>query len=55
MDFTKLKIIGFKSFVERTELDIEKGLTAGFYAYLTKPINIENLVETINQALQKNL
>jgi len=27
MDFTKLKITGFKSFVERTELDIEKGLT----------------------------
>ena len=27
MDFTKLKIIGFKSFVERTELNIEKGLT----------------------------
>ena len=26
MDFTKLKITGFKSFVERTELDIEKGL-----------------------------
>ena len=27
MDFVKLKITGFKSFVERTELDIEKGLT----------------------------
>ena len=27
MDFTKLRITGFKSFVERTELDIEKGLT----------------------------
>ena len=27
MDFTKLRIAGFKSFVERTELDIEKGLT----------------------------
>ena len=27
MDFTKLKITGFKSFVEKTELDIEKGLT----------------------------
>ena len=27
MDFTKIKITGFKSFVERTELDIEKGLT----------------------------
>ena len=27
MDFTKLKITGFKSFVERTELNIEKGLT----------------------------
>ena len=27
MDFTKLKITGFKSFVEETELDIEKGLT----------------------------
>ena len=27
MDFTKLKITGFKSFVEKTEFDIEKGLT----------------------------
>ena len=27
MDFTKLRITGFKSFVEKTELDIEKGLT----------------------------
>ena len=27
MDFTKLKITGFKSFVERTELNIENGLT----------------------------
>ena len=27
MDFVKLRITGFKSFVERTELDIEKGLT----------------------------
>ena len=27
MDFTKLKISGFKSFVEKTEFDIEKGLT----------------------------
>ena len=27
MDFSKLKIIGFKSFVDKTELNIEKGLT----------------------------
>ena len=27
MDFTKLKITGFKSFVDKTELNIEKGLT----------------------------
>ena len=31
--------------------DIEKGVEAGFFRYLTKPIRIKELVETLNAAL----
>jgi CheY-like chemotaxis protein len=32
--------------------DIEKGLEAGFFRYLTKPIKIKELVDTLNVALE---
>jgi CheY-like chemotaxis protein/two-component sensor histidine kinase len=32
--------------------DIEKGLEAGFFSYLTKPIKINELVETLNAGLE---
>jgi CheY-like chemotaxis protein len=32
--------------------DIEKGLEAGFFRYLTKPIKIKELMDTLNAALQ---
>lgn len=32
-------------------IDIEKGLAAGFKTYLTKPINLEQLTDTIEQVL----
>tara|TARA_R100001039_G_scaffold39214_1_gene45238 strand:+ start:10310 stop:12943 length:2634 start_codon:yes stop_codon:yes gene_type:complete len=33
--------------------DIDKGLKAGFDYYLTKPVNFELLIETINRALER--
>jgi CheY-like chemotaxis protein len=32
--------------------DIEKGLEAGFFRYLTKPIKIKETMETLNEALE---
>jgi DNA-binding response OmpR family regulator len=32
--------------------DIEKGLEAGFFRYLTKPIKIKELMATLNEALE---
>jgi PAS domain S-box-containing protein len=32
--------------------DIEKGLKAGFYRYLTKPIKVKELMDTLNVALE---
>jgi DNA-binding response OmpR family regulator len=32
--------------------DIEKGLEAGFFRYLTKPIKIKELMDTLNAALE---
>jgi PAS domain S-box-containing protein len=32
--------------------DIEKGLEAGFYRYLTKPIKVNEFFETLNEALE---
>ena len=32
--------------------DIEKGLQAGFFRYLTKPIRVNEFMETLEEALQ---
>ena len=32
--------------------DIEKGLDAGFFRYLTKPIKINEFTETLDEALK---
>ena len=32
-------------------LDIEKGLMAGFYSYITKPINVDQFTTSLNEAL----
>jgi DNA-binding response OmpR family regulator len=32
--------------------DIEKGLEAGFYRYLTKPIKVQEFIDTVNAALE---
>ncbi|MFZ1609315.1 MAG: response regulator, partial [Rhodoferax sp.] len=32
--------------------DIEKGLAAGFYRYITKPIQINNFMAVLDQALE---
>jgi CheY-like chemotaxis protein len=32
--------------------DIEKGLEAGFYRYITKPIKVKELLDTLNVALE---
>jgi CheY-like chemotaxis protein len=32
--------------------DIEKGLKAGFYRYLTKPIKVKELMDTLNETLE---
>ena len=32
--------------------DIEKGLEAGFFRYLTKPIKVNEFMETLNVALE---
>jgi CheY-like chemotaxis protein len=32
--------------------DIEKGLEAGFFSYLTKPIKVKEFSETLNEALE---
>jgi CheY-like chemotaxis protein len=32
--------------------DIEKGLEAGFFRYLTKPIKINEFMDALDQALQ---
>ena len=31
--------------------DVEKGLAAGFFRYLTKPIKVNEFTETLNKAL----
>ena len=31
--------------------DIEKGLEAGFFRYLTKPIKVNELMDTLDEAL----
>ena len=31
--------------------DIEKGLAAGFFSYLTKPINVGRFMDTLDGAL----
>jgi CheY-like chemotaxis protein len=33
-------------------LDIEKGLQAGFFAYLTKPIKVNEFLHTLDEALK---
>jgi CheY-like chemotaxis protein len=35
--------------------DIEKGLKAGFYRYLTKPIRVDEFMETLQSALDRAL
>lgn len=35
--------------------DIDKGLEAGFDYYLTKPVNFELLIDTINRAMERHL
>jgi CheY-like chemotaxis protein len=32
-------------------LDIEKGLMAGFSSYITKPINVDQFITSLNEAL----
>jgi len=32
--------------------DIEKGLAAGFYRYLTKPIKVNQFMDTLDSALE---
>ena len=32
--------------------DIEKGLEAGFFRYLTKPIKVNELMDTLDKALK---
>ena len=32
--------------------DVKKGLDAGFFRYLTKPINVKALLETLDEALE---
>lgn len=32
--------------------DIEKGLQAGFFRYITKPINVSEFMDTLNTALE---
>jgi CheY-like chemotaxis protein len=32
--------------------DIAKGLEAGFFRYLTKPIRVKELMDTLNEALE---
>jgi CheY-like chemotaxis protein len=32
--------------------DIERGLEAGFFCYLTKPIKVDEFMETIDMALK---
>jgi len=34
--------------------DIDQGIAAGFFKYITKPININKLVEAVNEALKLN-
>ena len=33
-------------------LDIEKGLVAGFYSYITKPINVDLFIHSVNEGLK---
>ena len=33
-------------------LDIDRGMKAGFFRYLTKPVRVEELMETLSVALQ---
>jgi CheY-like chemotaxis protein len=35
--------------------DIEKGLRAGFYRYLTKPIRVDEFMETLQSVLDRAL
>jgi CheY-like chemotaxis protein len=32
--------------------DIERGLKAGFFRYLTKPIKVKEFMDTLNEALE---
>jgi len=32
--------------------DVEKGMKAGFFRYLTKPIKVDEFMETLNLALE---
>jgi CheY-like chemotaxis protein len=32
--------------------DIAKGIEAGFFRYLTKPIKVQNFMDTLNAALE---
>jgi len=32
--------------------DVNKGLKAGFFSYLTKPINLDEFIKTVNEALE---
>ena len=36
------------------EKDVERGLALGFYAYLTKPINIPEFLEIVNAVVRKS-
>ncbi|MFC7681089.1 response regulator [Paenibacillus sp. GCM10028914] len=44
-------VIALSSFAEK--VDIERGLTAGFTEYVTKPIRVAHFIETIERLLKK--
>ena len=48
-DMTNLPIIALSGHIYRE--DIEKGLSAGFDAYLTKPINMQEFIDTVSRFL----
>ncbi|MDH5600499.1 MAG: ATP-binding protein, partial [Gammaproteobacteria bacterium] len=49
-DLKEMKIIGLSSYA--TSLDIQRAEDAGFDGYITKPIKLDNFLETIMKALQ---